>query len=205
MKTLVDFAIAVLAPALYALLLAGAVLGLVIGVMLLVDSARVLRWNSAMNRWVSTRQALRPLEEPHDIKRAVYRWHRAVGVVVFAGALYTLDVLCFHYQTGPLVRGFRDLGNPGLLAIVFDSARAILIAGNAAAVLAGLVLCFRPSLLKGVESSGDHVYSGRLATRPLEIMRYEPDRLVGARPRLAGVLLILGSLYVLVFLGAALL
>lgn len=204
MKAIVDLAVLTLTPVLYVLLLGGALLGLVIGVMLLVNSERVLRWNAALNRWYSTRQAFRKLDEPIDVKRFVYRWHRVVGVLVFAGAVFTLDVLAFSYQTGALVRAFRGLGNPALLSVAFEAVRIVLIVGNVAGLLAAIVLCFRPSLLKGIEAVGDRQYSGRESLKSLEAMHYQPDEFVRSRPKVVGALFTLGSLYTLFALGLVL-
>ena len=201
MNAVIDLAVITLAPVLYVLLLGGSLLGLVIGVTLLVDSERVLRWNTTLNRWYSTRQALRPLEQPIDVKRFIYRWHRVVGVIVFAGALFTLDVLAFNYRTGALVRAFAGSGNPAILSIVFEALRIVLIVGNVAGLAAAVILCFRPSLLKGLEAIGDQQFSARAATKPLEVMHYQPDELVRARPKVIGTLFALGSVYVLFVLG----
>jgi hypothetical protein len=205
MKAVLDLAVYTLAPVVYVVILAGSVLGLVVGVMLLVDSERVMRWNYTLNRWYSTRQALRRLEEPIDVKRVIYRWHRLAGLLLFAGALFTLDVLAFNYQTGALVRVFRGVGNPHLLGILFETLRIVLIVGNVAALVAAAILCFRPSLLKGVEALGDRVYTARESTRALEIMHYGPDDFVRARPRLVGTVFTVGSAYVLFALGLLLL
>jgi hypothetical protein len=201
MKAVIDLAVFTLAPVLYVLLLGGAALGLVIGVALLVDSERVMRWNTTLNRWYSTRQAMRPLEQPIDVKRIVYRWHRVVGVLVFAGALFTLDVLAFSYKTGALVQAFSGGRDAPVLSILFEAMRIVLIVGNVAGLLAAVVLCFRPSLLKGLEAAADQTYSARAATKPLEVMHYQPDDLVRARPKVVGTLFTLGSLYVLFVLG----
>jgi hypothetical protein len=201
MKAIIDLAVLTLAPVLYVVLVAGALLGLVVGVVLLVDSARVIRWNATLNRWYSTRQAFQKLEEPIDVKRVVYRWHRVAGVLIFAGALFTLDVLAFSYQTGALVRAFRGVGNPAILSIVFEALRIVLIVGNVAGLVAAAILCFRPSLLKGLEAVGDRYYSGREAVKPLEAMHYQPDEFVRARPKVVGAFFTLGSLYILVALG----
>ena len=197
MKALVDLAIQTLGPALYVVLLAGAVLGLVIGVLLLIDSARVLRWNATLNTWYSTRQAMRALDRPVEVKRAVYRWHRVVGLLVLAGAVITLDALMFGFTTKAVVRGFRDLGSTAVLEIVFETVRIFLVVGNFAALLAAVLLVFRPSLLKGVESWADRSYSGRESTEALDVMRYQPDELARSRPRVVGTLVVLGSLYAL--------
>ena len=204
MNAIVDLAVKTIGPVLYVLLLAGGALGLVVGVMLLVNSQRVMAWNSALNRWYSGRQALGPLDRSIDVKRVVYRWHRVLGVLLFAGALYTLDAVAFSAKTGPLVRAFRDLGNPALIGLVVEAVRIMLIVGNVAALLAAAVLCFRPSLLKGFEAWGDRQYVTPDSSARLELMRYGPDEFVRSRPRLLGGLIAVGSLYVVATLGWAL-
>lgn len=205
MNAIIDLAVKTIGPVLYVLLLAGAALGLVVGVMLVLNSQRVMAWNAALNRWYSSPQALTPLDQSIDVKRAVYRWHRVLGVLLFAGALYTLDVVAFSAKTGPVVRAFRDLGNPALVGLAVEAVRIFLIIGNVAALLAAAVLCFRPSLLKGLEAWGDRQYTMPESSKAaLEAMRYGPDEFVRGRPKLLGGLLALGSLYVLVSLGWAL-
>jgi hypothetical protein len=201
MKAVIELLVHTLGPVLYILLLGGAALGAVVGILLLVDSERVMRWNYVLNRWYSTRQAMRALERPIDVKRPFYRWHRVLGAVVFAASLFTLDVLVFGFHTSALVRALRGSADPALLSLVLDAVRLFLIAGNLAALIAAAVLVFRPSLLKGLEVWGDRQYSGRAATKPLDIMRYQPDDFVRSRPRLVGGLLVLGSAYVLITLG----
>ena len=205
MKTAIALVVGVLGQTLFLTLVAGAALGLVIGIVLLVDSERVLRWNAYMNRWISTGNALSVLDRPRDIKRLIYRWHRVVGLLVIAGALYSVNVLAFGFGTEPLVRSFRDLASPTTLRLTVDTLKIFLIAGNNAAILAGIILCFRPSLLKEVEGWADRQYGARLANPNLDAPRYPPDEFVRAHPRLAGTLATLGSLFVLVSLGATLL
>ena len=206
MKPVVDLAIATLGPVLYVLLVGGALLGLVIGIVLLVDSERVLRWNRALNRWYDTREAFSKLDQPIDVKRVVYRWHRLAGVLVFGASLYTLDVLTYGYGTSSLVHAFRSAADPGLLHIGFETLRIVLIVGNVAGLICGAVLCFRPSLLKGLEAVGDRYYGGgREATKALEIMHYQPDEFVRTHPRLVGALFTGGSAYILIALGLVLL
>ncbi len=205
MKTAIAFLTEVLGQTLFITLVAGAALGLVIGILLLVDSERALRWNAYMNRWISTGNALSALDRPRDIKRLIYHWHRVVGLLVIAGALYSLNVLAFGFGTEPLVRSFRDLASPTTLRLTVDSLKIFLIAGNVAAIPAGIILCFRPSLLKRVEGWADRQYGTPLTNPNLDAPRYPPDEFVRAHPRLAGALATLGSLFVLVSLGATLL
>ena len=200
MKPIVDLLVQTLGPVLFVLLLGGAALGLVIGILLVIDSARVMRWNAALNRWYSTQQAAGTLDRTIDIKRPLYRWHRVVGVLIFAASLYTLDVLLFGFHSSALVRALRGAADPGLLQIVLETLRLFLIAGNFAALFFAAVLAFRPSLLKGLESWGDRQYNVG-ASKPLDVMRYQPDNFVRGRPRLVGGVLALCSAYVLITLG----
>ena len=200
MTAAIQFLGAIVLQTAYIVLLAGAALAVLLGVLLLIDSPRVLRWNASLSRWVSTREAMRPLDEPRDIKRFVYRNHRILGVMVIAGALYTLDVLTFGFHTGALARIFRGLANQSLLGMLLDTLRFFLIFANLLAVLAGLALAFRPSLLKGVEAWADRSYSARSDPR-MDEMRFLPDRWVGAHPKIAGALIAAGGGFVLLSFG----
>jgi hypothetical protein len=200
MKNLIDFLVAVLGPALYVLLLVGAALGLLVGIFLILDSARVFRWNASLNRWFSTEEAARVFDKPRDVKRFIYRRHRVAGVFVVAGALYAMDVLLFRVQTGAVLRALNGVAHPDGLRLIADSLRIFLIAGNAVALLAGLVLCFRPSMLKGVEIWADKQYAVQ-SGKSLDQMNFVADEFVLRHPRLVGALVAAGSLFVLVSLG----
>jgi hypothetical protein len=201
MRGAVDFVAGIVGQTLFIVVLAGAALGLVIGLLLLVDTARALRWNAVLSRWVSTREAAQRFDRPRDIKRFVYSAHRVIGVLVVAGSLYCLDVLTFGFAPGALARALRDLGGVGVLEVTFESMRLFLLLGNVAALGAGLVLCFRPSLLKGLERWADRTYAAREHSAKLDEMRFQPDLWVSSHPRLAGCVVLAGSAFILFSLG----
>lgn len=169
---------------LYLTLLIGAALSVLIGLLLIVDSARVLRWNSVLNRWFSTQEAFRTLDESRDVKRVLYRGHRICGLLVVAGALYALSALQWRYPEGLLG------------AVMLESLRLFLVAGNLAALAAGVVVFFRPSLLKPLERWADRVYRPRI-TEGADKMRLQADALAEAHPKLLGLLTAAGGAYVL--------
>jgi hypothetical protein len=104
---------------------------------------------------MSWRNLLRRLDEPRDVKRAVYRGHRIVGLALFAGALYAFDELWFRYEPGVLARILQGWGKGELGAVLLETLWLFLLAGNLAALAAALVVIFRPSLLKGLERWAD--------------------------------------------------
>jgi hypothetical protein len=186
-------------------LVLGAALGLVAGLLLVFDSARAFRIGERLDRWVSTRAALRPLEEQHSIARPLYRMHRLVGMLICAGALYALAVLGTPAGEAAVVKSLSTLGPPRFAAWLAESLRLALLLGNAGAFVFGVLFIVRPSALKGVEAWADRRISGRKATKPLEVMRNSTDHFTREHPRLVGVLMVLGSLYVLLNLGVAVL
>lgn len=199
------FVSAILQQTLFIFLALGAVFALAAGVLLVFGSETAFRISERMNRWVSTRTAIRPLEEHHSISRPLYRMHRLVGALICAGALYSLIVLGMPAGEAAIAKSLIGIGPPRFSAWLAESLRTVLLVGNFGALLFGVVFIARPSALKSLESWTDRRISARKSTKPLEEIRLSPDRFVRAHPRLVGVLVILGSLYVLMNLGYALL
>ena len=106
------------------------------------------------------RAFLQRLDQPRDVKRAVYRVHRLAGLLLFAGALFALEELWFTYQR-VLARVIHSWGKAGLQGMFVETLWLFLLVGNAVALPASLVIVFRPSLLKGVERWADRFYGLR--------------------------------------------
>ena len=183
----------------------GAAFALLAGLLLVFDSARAFRISEVLDRWVSTRSALRPLEEHHSIAKPLYRMHRLVGLLICAGALYALIVLATPAGGAAITKSLSTLGPARFSAWISESLHIILVAGNAFAFLFGIVFTWRPSALKGLEAWADRRISARKSTKPLEEMHRAVDRFARAHARLVGILVILGSVFVLANLGYALL
>ncbi|HUK03696.1 MAG TPA: hypothetical protein VLV90_01290 [Burkholderiales bacterium] len=189
----------------FVLLLAGAAFALLTGLLLLFDSRRALRIAERLDRWISTREVVKPLEEFRTISRPLYRMHRLVGALICAGALYSLIVLGLPSGGTAIAKSLSGIGPVRFSAWISDSLRYVLLAGNFGALLFGLVFLMRPSALKSLEAWADRRISERKAVKPLETMRMSADQFLRRHPRTVGVLVILGSAYVLLNLGYALL
>ena len=182
-----------LTQTLYLLLMFGAALSVVIGIFLLADSARVLRWNAALNSWISNDAVLRRLDEPRDVKRVVYRGHRMVGLLVVLGAIYALPELWWG--------SLRNLHPPEVAVVMFETLRLFLILGNLVALAAGAVIFFRPSLLKPLENWADRVYRSRISSAGADKMRFQPDDFAKSHPKVLGILATVSGVYLLVNLS----
>lgn len=181
----------------------GGLLGLSMGLLLLARPRAAFRISEVMNRWISTRQAMRPLDNSISVERAIYRSHRLVGLLLLAGALFTLYVLLIRLQGQELVWIMqRFFGTPVALWLA-NSVRIFLVVANVAAGLIAITMMVRPSALKRVEAWANRHYSGRRATRMWEIPRQGVDPLVQAHPRLMGAVLMVAGLFIVVTLGYA--
>jgi hypothetical protein len=177
--------------------LLGGLLGLVAGLALFFNNPLFFRVAARLNVWVSTRQAMRPLEEPIDVERTLYRLHRLFGALILAGALFTLYVLLLRFKGPELVWGFAHFFRLAVANWIAESLRIFLVVANAAAGLIAVVMIVRPSALKGLEAWANRQYSGRQATRVWEIPRPGPEPIVQAHPRLIGGILAVAGAYVL--------
>ena len=111
--------------------------------------------------YVSTREALRPLEEPRQIEpppESPYR--RLLGVLFIVGGAVTIYFLPTRLQVARLVDAKRALR----LAIVLDATKAVFLAGGAFARYgrAPEPLVLHPAPCRG---RGAHAYAARAARR----------------------------------------
>lgn len=172
------------------------------GLGLLIVPTAMLHIAQKLDRRFSGRRAMRPLEIPRVTEKFFYRHHRLVGVLLLIGiaAFFFVYFVKFPRDT-VLARLSREIGAP-LAGTLVDSASTFLLAANALIGLLGLVMIFRPSLLKPFESLANRWLSTRRALRGAETVHDPLDRFTVRHPRLVGALVvgsvgyILGSLFV---------
>src|SRR2546423_6404465 len=123
----------------------GGLVGLLTGLALIFNSALVLRLSEKMNVWISTRQAMRALEQPISVERTIYRWHRFIGILIVAGALFTLYVLLGRFNGPQVVEALTKLLGLGVAKWVAESLRIFLVVMNLAALVIAAIMLVRPS------------------------------------------------------------
>lgn len=187
----------VMIDALLLFLVVGAAFALVFGLLLILAPGPAGRLRAVFDRRYSARRAMKPLETPRYEERHFYRHHRAWGLFIVLGAAFYLVVFFFGYDHAVAGRVLGRYFNPAVAGWLADSGVIILTAGNLLALMAGLVVLVRPSALKGVEARANRWISTRRALRPAEGEHDTPDRLADAHPRVFGVLIGLGGLFVL--------
>lgn len=165
------------------------------GLGLLVVPNAMFRLSNYLDRWHSLRGWLGPMDRPHYTEAYLYSHHRLIGLLLTLGSAYTLLRLS---SFDPLAASslFPNTWPRPLLEIILGSLPALLLITNLIALVLGVLIYFRPSLLRHFEEGANHWYSARQALRPLDIPRPELDNYLWRHPRTVGLFLVLGSIYI---------
>lgn len=184
----------VLAPFLKVLALCGSAAGVVLGACLVVRSEPTLRALRGMNRWISTRRALKALEVPRSLAQRTRGRRLWLGLALAAAGAYVLIVLIWTFDGPRVVSALRTAAPAALTAVAVEWARWVLVAGAAFAVAVGLMMALAPGALESFEAWSNRWISSRQALQGGDTMHLALDRLVEAFPRSAGALILVLSL-----------
>ena len=194
------------AQALTVFILVGGLVGVVVGLSLIVNNERTLRFFGTMNRWVSMRRATRPLEIPRDTSRAVQKHRRWLAAAFIAGGAFTTFMLATKFDANAAKQLLNLTAlHPSIASWIVESYRWILIVGNLIAVLVGIVLAFFPAALAALEAGGGRWFSERRLFKGADTQNLSLDKWVAAYPRRAGAIITVGALLMLGNFGIALL
>jgi len=183
------------------LLAGGAVIACIIGLIMLFAPQIFLRMNSALNKRYSMRKSTRFLEIPRHQEIGFYRYHKILGPLITAGALFSLYYILFVYDQNTLVHVFSKGYDPQVVDWLLEAMTIFLILGNVFVLIIGFLVTVRPSALKHFEEISNYWISTRSAYKSLDIDHQRADRFLTSHPRIVGGLVILGSAYVILNLG----
>lgn len=184
-------------------LLLGSVTGLLAGALMMWRPEWLARVSKHANRWVSTHQLGRPLDQPINVDNWFYRNSQWSGAVLLAGAVYIIYMFTAQLARADLLASLArmQLVQAALLEPLLDALVLVFLAGALLALLVSLFLIFRPSMLRDLEHGANQRISLRRPLKPMEMQHINLDQLVFRHVQLAGVLLLCGSLYTLVALA----
>lgn len=166
-----------------------------LGLILMLSPKGYRRLAERVETSVSTRRALRPLEYPVWMERWFYRHHRITGSLLLAAGLLFFFLVLFQHGIAGAAEALPGRG------WAWEALFWLLTIAHAAAAVLGLVILLRPSALKPLEAVANRWVSTRRMSRPLEERHYHADRWAMARPRAAGMILILGGAFLMTAFG----
>ncbi|MGH8689025.1 MAG: hypothetical protein ACREVQ_15080 [Burkholderiales bacterium] len=171
------------------LILVFAAVGFAAGMGLIFASAPTRRVFQLMNRWISTRGALRAFEIPRDTEQLSHRHPRLVGWGLILGGLVATLGLLLAVNTAQLDAAVAKGDTRVLVAVICGTLKWFLVGGGAAGVVVGGLLAFAPDALARLEKYANRWSSTQLAVRGADDMHSVLDRLVEAHPAPAGWIL----------------
>ena len=179
-----------------AMLCGGSVFGFLVGVGLLLKPGRIALLNQYFSRWFSADKMTEQLDRSRSTEHFLYRRHRLVGGALFVGAMFVLYIFLFSYN----VRRMSTATTSGYW-VLMDALVAILLIGAVLAGLVGIVVAARPSLLREIERSTNRWFAMEGIVRFFNSIRYSPDQQILQRRKIAGIVVIAASLYILIVLA----
>lgn len=176
-------------------LLLGAVLGILLGLLLILKPQFVERINRVANHWISTRHINRWLDKSISIERWFYRHHRAAGIIIMLGAAYIFIDFAFWFDKVAMLSRYAGMLPIKMLQALLDATMLFALIASFASFIAGLLICLRPSLLKNLEQASNQWVSLRRATKVFDVPRDQVDVFVVRHAQRVGWVLLLGSIY----------
>lgn len=183
-------------------LIVGSLAGLVVGALLIRSPHRLRKVGDILNRWVSTRHLDQALDRTVEIDPWFYRHRRASAGMMLAASGYILYSFTIGLDRASAVIGLskRFYLPQGLAGGLLDALVLSALLGALFAAFVSLFLLLRPSMLKDFEQGANRWVSLRRGLKSLEVKRQGVDEYIYKHGREAGIMLMIGSLYVLAML-----
>lgn len=198
MDKYIDFLIEVIQEAALLFTYGGLGVALIVGLWMLFHPTSLFRLNELLSRWFSTRKAMKPLTTPIKSEPFIYHHHRLFGFFILLGAGYVLYTLVFRFSGAAFLQAVYGSSQPVKTVAWFVDALVIVLAlTSILALIVGIYLFIRPSLLKGVESWSNKWITLRKPTKVFDVLRTGPEPFITSQPRIIAVIIILGSAYAL--------
>lgn len=180
-------------------LLIGALMGIAVSLLLIFKPHLIERVNRVANRWISMRHISRWMDRSIRIERWCYRHHRPLGLLLTLGGAYILVYFGLRFDKAIALQSFSSLvSNKPLLDSLLQALVLVELIGGVFALLVGLVVWLRPSLLRGMEKESNQWLSLRRATKVLDVQHDHVDLFIEGHAQRVGWLLLVGNIYLFV-------
>jgi len=184
----------VVIPAVIAIMLAGGIAGLALGCALVINHGATLRFINRMNRWVSTREALAPLDARINVEPAPSSRPLLGGFLVIGGVLAVGFLLArLDFRPSGYVPGV-DTQRLLLSSIALETMKWVLVVGGGFAAIIGAMLLFAPARVRLLERYLNRWHSSEPVLAAAEKMHTPLEPRVEAHPRAAGCIIATASL-----------
>jgi hypothetical protein len=184
----------ILVPVVFLFFLVSGIFGVGFGIGLVVFRGRVFHLFAPMNRWVSARKSLKPMERLHDIEPFVHKYRRWFGALFIIGGTFSIFMLAAKVDVAAVTSVFGARRFTIIGPWVIQSLATFLIIGSLLAIAMGIILVFLPRALGALEMRTDHWVSSRQIAKGADEMHLPLDRWFESSPRAAGWIVAVAAL-----------
>lgn len=181
-------------PVVFLFFLISGLFGVGLGIGLVVFRARVFRLFGPMNRWVSARKSLEPMEARHEIEPFVHKYRRWFSALFIIGGTFSIFMLVVKVDAAAVASVFGARRFSFIGPWVIQSLATLLIVGSVLAIAIGIILGFFPRALGALEMRANRWYSSRQIAKGADEMHLPLDRWFESSPRTAGWILAVAAL-----------
>ena len=175
------------------------------GLVFIISPGVLTRYSKKLNQWISTTDFFNLLDKPRHIERRIYHYHRIFGLLISFGAAYSLFVFLFDMDIQKISDTLPVLINPSTSEWLYEMIYYLLVCADGLALLAGVIVLIRPSLLKGLETLANKWVTSDKYTKSLDRTHSIPEHILPGNVRIFGLIVFIGGVYIMVNTGAFLL
>jgi hypothetical protein len=176
------------------------------GFALVFRTEKALVFMRSMNRWVSTRRALKQAEIPRTVSIVSRNGRVLLALFLLFGGVFALYVLLLRIEIprAALILGV-NLRRWFITGIALQTVKWFLVVGSVLAVVVAVLILFFPGRLVALEARLNKWYSTRHVLPPAgEAMRLPLEVIVEGSPHAAGWVIAVASLIVAAAMGVLL-
>ncbi len=167
-----------------------------LGLFFLLTPEKALSITAKLNRWISTEHIFDALNQPRYQERLIYRHHKLFGVLVMVFTTICIYMMYFYTDHKLLLENLLILLDSHFSKWLAESLFHILTVANMLAFFIGMVIFIRPSLLKKIEDKANHWVDTDKNLKFLDSSRELPESVFLKHPRIFGIIIVLGGLYI---------
>jgi hypothetical protein len=174
------------------LVVIGACMSAAIGLGLLFAPQRFARINAFWSRWIDTRKFESAMDRPRWTERFFYRHHRLVGIVMSIASWFVL----YHFLLTPNIRHRVAMVTTDVAGLL-DAGVSIVVIGGVWGATIGLILVFKPSLIRDIEASANKWISTDKVGQKVNEVHMRIDLIVLHHRKTFGVIMIAAAAMVI--------
>ncbi len=150
-----------------------------------------------INRWVSTEKFFNKINVPIYHERFIYRHHRLFGALVLITSVICLYFLTIHKGINYIEQSLIHLSNSNFEEWLFVVIFYIILGGLCISFLMSIVIFLRPSALKKLEKLSNKWVDTDSPLKVFDNRKDLPEEILPGNPRVFGLVVFLGSVYII--------